>query len=77
MRKAGSEMPSLRNSQSPPTAAPARIRAAISDARRATRRWIGEKSRHEADRIDHDDKRYGTRDEEIEFHARGVAARRG
>ena len=76
MRNAGSEIDSVRSSQSPISAVPARIAAAIRQARNATcgaarGRPCGDadEGRHQADRVDHDEQRDQRGDEEFERQA--------
>ena len=76
MRNAGSEIESVRNSQSPASAAPVRIAKAIRagadrDAAPGCRWQAGgdaEEGRDEADRIDHDQQRHQRRNQEIDRH---------
>ena len=76
MRNAESEMPSVRNSQSPISAAPIRIAPAMTLARSATllrggaRQAVGDdqKGRRQADRIDHDEQGQQRRNGEVERH---------
>ena len=79
MRNAGSVIDNVRSSQSPTSALPARIAAAIRQARSATLRRARfrqavrdpDEGRHQADRIDHDDQRDQSGDEEFERHGFG------
>ena len=72
----GSEIPSVRNSQSPISAEPIRMAPAIMLARNATlltgaaRQSFGdgEECRRKADRIDHDQQRHQSRNRKIERH---------
>ena len=76
MRNAGSPIESVRNSQSPISALPARMTAAITAARSATLRrarlgrpWVTrEISRHQADRVDHDQQGHQCGNEKFERH---------
>ena len=82
MRKAGSEIDSVRSSQSPIKRAAGEDRrrdqagAQRHGAARAVRQAVGDRDegRHQAERIDHDDQRDQGGDEELDRHRLRVAA---